>query len=161
MCQSTVQTIFLFFLFYFITDSTKGQEKKGLCCGISPQRSLLLLTSPHSQLHAEDVRMYPHETSANPRASPRASPRNLGHPLFSLPPKEKSLVRKLEKSLYKLNAAETAVTFDKICLKDGFLPNYYYYYYYYYCYYYYSFGRIPSLIHVLLKITAISAALIL
>ena len=37
---------------------------------------------------------------------------NFGDLLFSLPAEEKTLIRKLEKQLYKLNAAETAVTFN-------------------------------------------------
>ena len=47
-----------------------------------------------------------------------------GSLLFCLPPQEKSIARKLEKLLYKLNAAETAVIFNRICLQEGLLPKY-------------------------------------
>ena len=48
---------------------------------------------------------------------------NFGEIIFPLPLEEKVLVRKLEKLYYKLNAAETAATFNKICLQEGLLPN--------------------------------------
>ena len=47
-----------------------------------------------------------------------------GNLIFPLPSQEKALVRKLEKQLYKLNAAETAAIYNKICLEEGLLPNY-------------------------------------
>ena len=49
---------------------------------------------------------------------------NIGRLLFSLPLQEKSLIRKLEKVYYKLNAAETAVTFNRTCINEGLLPSY-------------------------------------
>ena len=49
---------------------------------------------------------------------------NFGEIIFPLPLEEKVLVRKLEKLYYKLNAAETAATFNKICLQEGLLPKY-------------------------------------
>ena len=49
---------------------------------------------------------------------------NFGNLLLSLPAEEKTLIRKLEKQLYKLNAAETAVTFNNTCVNEGLLPKY-------------------------------------
>ena len=49
---------------------------------------------------------------------------NIGNLLFQLPTNERNLVRKLEKQLYKLNAAETAVTFNTTCINEGLLPKY-------------------------------------
>ena len=49
---------------------------------------------------------------------------NIGNLLFSLPLQERSLIRKLEKVYYKLNAAETAVTFNRTCINEGLLPSY-------------------------------------
>ena len=49
---------------------------------------------------------------------------NFGNVIFHLPIEEKALARKLEKLLYKLNAAETAAVYNKICLQEGLLPNY-------------------------------------
>ena len=49
---------------------------------------------------------------------------NIGSLLYSLPAEEKTLVRKLEKHLYKLNAAETAVIFNTTCINEGLLPKY-------------------------------------
>ena len=48
---------------------------------------------------------------------------NFGNILFSLPLEEKNLARKLEKLLYKLNAAEAAAVYNKICLQEGLLPK--------------------------------------
>ena len=48
---------------------------------------------------------------------------SFGNLIFNLPPEEKSLVRKLEKLYYKLNSAEAAATFNKICLQEGLLPK--------------------------------------
>ena len=49
---------------------------------------------------------------------------NLGNLLFPLPYQEKHLIRRLEKSIYKLNSAETAVVFNQTCLQEGLLPRY-------------------------------------
>ena len=49
---------------------------------------------------------------------------NFGNLLFSLSPEERTLIRKLEKQLYKLNAAETAVIFNSTCINEGLLPKY-------------------------------------
>ena len=49
---------------------------------------------------------------------------NFGNIIFPLPQEEKNLARKLEKLFYKLNAAEAAATFNRICLQEGLLPNY-------------------------------------
>ena len=91
---------------------------------------------PQSHLYPEDVSM-PDETSVNPitlQGLPApglpAPERNLGQLLYQLPAEVKTLIRKLEKFLYKLNAAENAITFNKVCMKEGLLPKYYYYYYY-------------------------------
>ena len=43
---------------------------------------------------------------------------SIGNLLFSLPSEEKNLARKLEKLNYKLNAAETAAIFNKICIEE-------------------------------------------
>ena len=73
----------------------------------------------------------PDETSVNPitlQGLPApglpAPERNLGQLLYQLPAEVKTLIRKLEKFLYKLNAAETAITFNKVCMKEGLLPKY-------------------------------------
>ena len=58
------------------------------------------------------------------------TPLNFGQLLFHLPSEEKRIVRKIEKVLYKKNAADTAIIFNNTCLKEGLLPKYYYYYYY-------------------------------
>ena len=80
------------------------------------------------------------ETSVPPRTSrrppaPTGSPTTLseptfGHLLSTLPAEEKSTVRRIEKILYKINAAETAILFNTTCINEGLLPKYYYYYYY-------------------------------
>ena len=49
---------------------------------------------------------------------------DVGNLVFSLPAEEKNLARRLEKLLYKLNAAEAAVKYNRICLQEGLLPNY-------------------------------------
>ena len=49
---------------------------------------------------------------------------NFGNLLFPLPVQEKTLIRKLEKLTYKLNAAETAITFNTTCINEGLLPKY-------------------------------------
>ena len=51
---------------------------------------------------------------------------DFGRLLFNLPTAEKNLIRKLEKLIYKQNAAETAITFNSTCLNEGLLPNYTY-----------------------------------
>ena len=68
----------------------------------------------------------PDETSVNPITLQElpAPERNLGQLLYQLPAEVKTLIRKLEKFLYKLNAAETAITFNKVCMKEGLLPKY-------------------------------------
>ena len=48
---------------------------------------------------------------------------NFGNLLFPLPVQEKTLIRKLEKLTYKLNAAETAITFNTTCINEGLLPK--------------------------------------
>ena len=57
----------------------------------------------------------PNETSTNIR--------NLGDLLFLLSVQEKALIKELEKQLYKVNAAETAVIFNKTCIQEGLLPK--------------------------------------
>ena len=49
---------------------------------------------------------------------------NFGNLLFHLPAEEKALIRKLEKQIYKQNAAETAVVFNSTCINEGLLPKY-------------------------------------
>ena len=49
---------------------------------------------------------------------------NFGNLLFHLPAEEKTLIRKLEKQLYKQNAAETAIIFNNTCINEGLLPKY-------------------------------------
>ena len=74
------------------------------------------------------------ETSVPPRTSrrppaPTGSPTTLseptfGHLLSTLPAEEKSTVRRIEKILYKINAAETAILFNTTCINEGLLPKY-------------------------------------
>ena len=49
---------------------------------------------------------------------------SFGEIIFHLPTNEKKLIRKLEKLIYKKNAAETAITFNNVCIQEGLLPNY-------------------------------------
>ena len=49
---------------------------------------------------------------------------NLGNLLFLLPQELKKKIREIEKLSYKLNAVETAVIFNKVCLKEGLYPKY-------------------------------------
>ena len=46
---------------------------------------------------------------------------NFGNLIFNLPAEEKTLIRKLEKHLYKLNAAETATIFN--LTRQGDIPE--------------------------------------
>ena len=48
---------------------------------------------------------------------------NFGNLIFSLPKKEKELIRKIEKLLYKINSTEAAIRFNEICLREGLLPK--------------------------------------
>ena len=48
---------------------------------------------------------------------------NLGHLIFNLPSGIKTLIRKIEKNGYKLNASEEAIIFNQTCLKEGLLPK--------------------------------------
>ena len=48
---------------------------------------------------------------------------NLGNLLFLLPQELKKKIREIEKVSYKLNAVETAVIFNKVCLKEGLYPK--------------------------------------
>ena len=65
---------------------------------------------------AEDVPMR-NETS-------RLNIRNFANTVFSLQPTERKLVRKLEKVQLRINAAETAVLFNRTCIREGLLPRY-------------------------------------
>ena len=78
----------------------------------------------------EDTSMNTSETSSAPVNIPENTT-SFGYLLFPLPQEEKILIRRLEKAIYKLNAAETAIIFNETCLREGLLPRYYYYYYYY------------------------------
>ena len=80
----------------------------------------------------------PVETSVPPRNTPRSSrtpsgstARNpavaeptIGSLLSTLPAEEKIVIRRIEKILYKINAAETALLYNKTCIKEGLLPKY-------------------------------------
>ena len=46
---------------------------------------------------------------------------NIGLLLSELCPSEKSIVRKIEKQYYKINATEAAIIFNETCLKEGLL----------------------------------------
>ena len=48
---------------------------------------------------------------------------NFGQLLFHLNSEEKKIVRKIEKVIYKINAADTAIIFNNTCLKEGLLPE--------------------------------------
>ena len=49
---------------------------------------------------------------------------NFGQLIHPLPNFEKSIVRRIEKISYKINAAEVAILFNECCIKEGFYPNY-------------------------------------
>ena len=58
------------------------------------------------------------------RLSQNVGPINsLGKLLFQLPTETKKTIRLIEKSLYKINAAELAVIFNKTCIKEGIIPK--------------------------------------
>ena len=65
-------------------------------------------------------------TEADTPATPARSPSDpsIGTLLFPLPQDEKTLVRKLEKCLYRINAVETAIVFNYTCINEGLLPKY-------------------------------------
>ena len=48
---------------------------------------------------------------------------NFGNLIFPLPEEIKKKIREVEKASYKLNAVETAVIFNKVCLKEGLYPK--------------------------------------
>ena len=49
---------------------------------------------------------------------------SLGNLLFPLPNETKKIIRLIEKSHYKINGAELAEIFNKICIKEGNLLKY-------------------------------------
>ena len=49
---------------------------------------------------------------------------SLGNLIYQLNAEEKKIIRKIEKTLYKLNAVETALIFNATALREGLLPNY-------------------------------------
>ena len=63
-------------------------------------------------------------SSGYPSGSSRNQSPTFGHLLSTLPVEEKSFVRRIEKILYKINAAETAVLFNTTCINEGLLPKY-------------------------------------
>ena len=66
-------------------------------------------------------------TPAVPARTPSSTPpvgSSFGDLIYHLPAEEKSLIRRIEKILYKINAAESAVAFNFTCLNEGLLPKY-------------------------------------
>ena len=60
-------------------------------------------------------------TSRNPPAP--VAPTSFGSLLQDLPADTKSVIRNLEKILYKINAVETAIVFNTTCINEGLLPR--------------------------------------
>ena len=49
---------------------------------------------------------------------------NFGDIIFPLPTEERKIIRRIEKTIYKINSAKTAIIFNESCLKEGLLPKY-------------------------------------